>query len=148
MRGCLPAVLVLCLLADCGGAQHAAPPAGQESRFICQAECRRDRRCGEMEADCFQRCASLPVESPPVWRGDWAHEVASCIDGTACGHDLDEGCVFSSTGHTKAAPACFAAGGGFARCAVLNGLTPSADAKATACFDKGGDGCTPDMEWK
>jgi hypothetical protein len=148
MRVYLPAVLAL--LVSCGGVQRGGrAPAGHESGFICEAECRRDARCGDAEAGCLARCSSLPVDSPPVWRGDWASAVASCIDGSACGHDLDEGCVFAYTPvHTKSADLCYGAGQRPGDCAVLNGLTPDADRDVAACFQKGSGDCMPDLKWK
>lgn len=136
-------------------ASSPQPTAGDAARILCEGECRRSVRCGsETAAQCFPRCATLPVRSPPVWRADWANEIAACFDRIDCAHDRDERCIVHTSFHTHAAATCLASAGGGGKvaafCQVLNGLTKDADDAANDCLRGGGGvrSCSPAYDWK
>jgi hypothetical protein len=90
---------------------------------------------------------------PLAWRGDWANELAACIDATPCGHDLEEDCVFRVTQRSVSAATCMQGARSRKdqqRCAVLNGLLPGADQWADGCIRSGRSlhECTPPYDWK
>jgi hypothetical protein len=133
------------LVMACGASQHGgADDRGDAARILCEAECHHDARCGN-PPDCG-RCATLPVRTPPVWSAGWAREVGACMEAAACSHDADEACVFATSRRTRAAVACVDAHDRL--CPVLQGLTPAADARVTACYQAGRDDCMPPMDWK
>ena len=142
------------MLVACGAAQPGSDhDRGDAARILCEADCRRELRCGHDDPTCLPRCAGLPVRQPPVWSTGWAREVGGCIDKSTCAHDADEACVFATSHHTSAAEACFAAAASEHRtCPVLNGLTDDAAEKARRCYegggDRGGDDCMPSFDWK
>jgi len=132
----------------CSASQHGSGETGDAAKIVCEAMCRRELRCDQRD-DCA-RCASLPVRNPPVWSVGWAREVAACMDRSTCAHDADESCAFTSR-RTRAAEACAAFHGD--KCVVLEGLTPDADARVTACYQQtnpfgADDPCRPDFDWK
>jgi hypothetical protein len=136
--------IAIALLLACGSSQPgSAPETGDAARIICEGECKHDARCGN-PPDCA-RCATLPVRTPPVWSSSWAREVAACIERAPCTHDAEESCIYTSR-RTKAAVACADAHDGM--CAVLEGLTPEADARITACYQRHEDNCRPEFDWK
>jgi hypothetical protein len=97
MRG--GAVIVMATLpalASCGaravpqarGETAIARPPGppdDSARRTCEAECRRDARCGEAKG--CGPCDAVAGEA--VIRPDWARAAASCADGLACDRSLD-----------------------------------------------------------
>ena len=127
----------------CGAGQHGADETGDGAQILCTAECKRELRCGGSD-DCA-RCATLPVRTPAVWSAGWGREVGACIDRASCAHDSDEACVFTSR-RTRAAVLCADAHDKL--CAVLEGLTPDADARVSACYEQHGDRCMPPFDWK
>lgn len=126
-------------------------PIGFEARMICEAECRRDDRCRGVPPPgtpaCYQRCATLPVRQPPIWDIGWATNIARCLDGMACGHDLDERCIGPGPRMSQTHMACMQIGERF--CEVYDGLTPATDAYAADCVRRGmGRQCLPPFDWK
>jgi hypothetical protein len=159
-----PRVLALFLLGSslaCAGGGASKPAAtskaggsgGDAARIICEAECRRDARCGHAETDCNARCAKLPVRSPPIWHTDWAHQIATCMDSVSCAHDADEGCFTSTDRKSTSATTCASRATKSKElrfCDVLDGLTDDFDRSVDACLRGGGgfDDCAPSFDWK
>lgn len=143
--------LLVAVLVGCAGAQPgSATERGDAARILCEADCRRELRCGHDNPSCLPRCAGLPVQQPPVWSTSWAREVGSCIDQSTCG--AQEACVFATSRRTSASAACFDAVSAEHRfCPVLNGLTDDAAERARRCYETGRDRvdrCRPRFDWK
>jgi hypothetical protein len=77
-----------------------------------------------------------------------------CLDQTSCAHDADEVCMLNSLAAMPAlasARACDQRRGArmpSLKCAIYNGLTPSADAWFAGCLQLSGGACHPPHDWK